>query len=156
MLLVVVLSVSATFAVSNDDIATEGGAIDDNINLVSVDEQDELSAADVEEVVEETSADEDVLSAEETSNTVTNNTFFNEHEQTFYDGIKETGALIKDIQKNAIYLPQNKIPKADEILIDNVNTKKKTVTLKNGREVENTYVYLKKAWIYPHTVLKTD
>ena len=133
MLLVVVLSVSATFAVSNDDIATEGGAIDDNINLVSVDEQDELSAADVEEVVEETSADEDVLSAEETSNTVTNNTFFNYFEND--------GTLKSDVTNEELIFEGefSNIPNVDAITIN------KTIKLTGNNAILNNISLVIKA-----------
>ena len=72
------------------------------------------------------------------------NNFFEGFKNAFDNGKSEIEKTIKNIKKTALCLPQTKIPKADEIKIDGVNTKKKVTKTKEGKYIENTYVYIKK------------
>ncbi len=69
--------------------------------------------------------------------------FYNKYKDALHQGEAEISALVNQIQKTAIHLPQTKIPKASELKVDNNNVRVVKTQDKNGNEIKNTVLYLK-------------
>ena len=69
--------------------------------------------------------------------------FFNKYAAAFNEATSRIKPFVDNIQKTAIHLPQTKIPKASELIIDGENVKEYITKDKNGNQIKNKIVYLK-------------
>lgn len=68
--------------------------------------------------------------------------FFNKYSNALDIATEKIKPLIDNIQKTAIHLPQTKIPKASELVVDGENVKEIVTIGKDGKEIKNKIVYL--------------
>ena len=71
-----------------------------------------------------------------------NGAFFDGYADILKQGEQEVGEYVRQIKQSAIHLPQTKLPKASELIVDGDKVKEVTTKLTNGTEIKNKVIYL--------------
>jgi len=69
--------------------------------------------------------------------------FYDKYFDVFKEGTSKIEPLVDNIQKTAIHLPQTKLPKASELVVDGENVQEITTKGSDGKPITNRIVYLK-------------
>ena len=71
-----------------------------------------------------------------------NGKFFEGYRDILEQGEKEISDFVKQIKESAIHLPQTKIPKASEIIVDGEHVQDVVTKLADGTQITNRVIYL--------------